>query len=62
MIDPIQKAVDDYIEMEAKALAWDLLRIRAATASTTPITGLALVTVMDNLIKEQRKEEKKRNE
>jgi len=42
--DPIQKAVDDYILMEAKARAWDELleRLEALPPESRPITGKLL--------------------
>lgn len=36
-VDPVQQAVDDYILMERKARAWDILRATVASKMDRPI-------------------------
>ncbi|CAB4124737.1 hypothetical protein UFOVP61_32 [uncultured Caudovirales phage] len=57
MIDPIQKAVDDYIEMECKAKAWDkLYDLLVMAPADTPIPSARKVqTKMEKLLEEARK-------
>lgn len=49
--DHIQKVVDDYLMMERKAQAWDLLLVKARTADGKPVYGLQLAALMDAMLR-----------
>lgn len=55
MNDPIQKAVDDYIEMQRKAAAWDMLyffvQTEVSQGGTSPgLPPARLLTELDKLL------------
>jgi hypothetical protein len=57
MTDPIQKAVDDYIRMERKAAAWDMLYFTVSTVVGQGHTGPGLppaemLAQLDKLLRE----------